>query len=65
MEDKEIIKKIEDTLENYSSYSDRSRSDKCVFEVNYHLVADDILKIVKSYYKKGFGDGCEHAEPSY
>jgi hypothetical protein len=36
-------KEIVQILRNYSGYIDRSRSEECVSEVNYELVAKDIL----------------------
>ncbi|BAQ92531.1 hypothetical protein [uncultured Mediterranean phage uvMED] len=43
MKESEVIK----IIENYIGYVDRSRTDQCLHEVNFNLVAKDITKKLK------------------
>ena len=40
MKESEVVK----IIENYTGYVDRSRTDQCLHEVNFNLVAKDITK---------------------
>lgn len=44
MKESEVVK----IIENYSGYVDRSRTDQCLHEVNFNLVAKDIIKKLNS-----------------
>jgi len=53
-----MIKETEiiDIIKNYVGYTDRSMTDQCLHEVNFNLVAKEIVKkltipnVVKSFY---------------
>lgn len=40
MKESEVVK----IIENYIGYADRSRTEQCLHEVNFNLVAKDITK---------------------
>ena len=37
-------KQIIEIIKSYSTYTDRSRSDECVHEINFNLIAKDVVK---------------------